>query len=91
MQLPQGGQKAQASVLDHADLVVAQAQPANGRRRCTEKPEEKRAEGWATRLGHSPPVQLGVAEQILQLNSLDLVVVQVEFIQGLGEVCRDNE
>lgn len=70
---------------------MAQAEPANGRRRCAEKPEEKRAEGWATRLGPSPPVQLGVAEQILQLNSLDLVVVQVEFIQGLWEVCRDNE
>lgn len=32
VQLPQGGQEAQAPVLDHANLVVAQAQPVRGRR-----------------------------------------------------------
>lgn len=38
----------------------------------------------------SPPVQLGVTEQVLQLDGLDFVVVQVEFIQGLGEVCQED-
>lgn len=38
----------------------------------------------------SPPVQLGVTEQVLQLDGLDFVVVQMEFIQGLGEVCREK-
>ena len=38
----------------------------------------------------SPPVQLGVAEQVLQLDGLDFVVVQMEFVQGLGEVCQEK-
>lgn len=29
------------------------------------------------------PVQLGVAQQVLQLDSLDLVVVQMQFVQSL--------
>lgn len=30
VQLPQGGQKTQAPILNHTDLVVAQAQPVKG-------------------------------------------------------------
>lgn len=33
-----------------------------------------------------PPVQLGVAEQILQLDCLNFIVVQMQFIQGLGKI-----
>lgn len=49
--------------------------------------------GWgavAPTRAPSPPVQLGIAEQILQLDSLDLVVVQMEFVQSLGEVCQEK-
>lgn len=48
-------------------------------------------EGATPLLPASAPVQLGVAQQVLQLNGLDLVVVQVELVQCLREVCREEE
>lgn len=101
MQLPQGGQEAQAAILDHADLVVAQAQPADGVMTVL-RGGGGGGVGWGGESGGQkgggrrtlgcscgfPPVQLGVAQQVLQLDSLDFVVVQMELIQGLGEICR---
>jgi hypothetical protein len=99
VQFPQGGQETQAPILNHTDLVVAQAQPVDGTQRYTEVHRGWRGEGpwdkiwgdsyptpcpeplWlietyssptppppprpAPPVASAPPVQLGVAEQVL--------------------------